>query len=157
MKEYVKAIFPAEFKHNVAYWRGFVLGLVMLLLAVAQLFQFEDFPALINDMHVPGGMAVAWVLAAYLPFAEIASLPFLLSMKVTAKVRTVSKWLGVSVCVVWLLLTLWTSITMGTAVQSGIFGATLTTNSGWWSVLFAFLLGWSYWLTMRELPKRRER
>lgn len=155
MKEYIKAIFPADFKHNPAFWRGFILGCVMLVLAVMQLFQFEDFPKIIRDMNLPGGEVMAWLLAILLPMLEIASLPFLFSMKVAPKVREVSKWCGIAVGAIWLVITLWTSIQMGMALQSGIFGATLTTSSGWWSVLFSLLLLWSQWLTIRELPKRR--
>lgn len=155
MKEYLKAVFPADFKHNPAFWRAFVLGLAMLVLAVTQLFQFEDFPKVIQDMQLPGGAVVAWVLAVVFPLLEIASLPYLFSMKLPVKARNASKWAGVAVAVLWLIVTTWTSVTMGITVQSGIFGATIVTPSGWWSVLFAVLLLWSMWLTIRELPKRR--
>ena len=155
MKDYLKEVFPADFKNNPAFWRAFVLGLVMLTLAVTQLFQFEDFPEVMQTMQIPGGMVVAWLLAVMIPLLEVGSLPYLFSMKLTKKMRNVSKWLGVAAAVLWLAITLWTSLTMGPTVQSGIFGATIVTPSGWWSVLFAVLLLWSMWLTVRERPKRR--
>ena len=155
MIEYIKAIFPAEFKHNRAYWRAFVLGMVMLCLALAQLFTFEDFPALIEMMRMLGGTSMAWVLAIVLPLLELGSLPYLLSMRVNGKMRRISMWSGLVGSVLWLAITIWTSIKMGMSVESGIFGGTIATNSGWWSVLFSALLVWSYWLTMRELPRRR--
>lgn len=157
MKEYIKAIFPADFKNNPAFWRAFVLGLVMLTLAVTQLFQFEDFPAVIQAMQIPGGAVVAWLLAGLIPLLEIASLPYLFSMRLSKQFRRVSMWAGVSAGIVWLVITTWTSINMGLTVQSGLFGATIVTPSGWWSVLFATLLVWSFWLTIRELPKRRSK
>lgn len=155
MKEYVKVIFPADFKHNRAFWRALILGAVMLSLAVAQLFKFEQFPAIISAMNVPGPVFVAWLVSIVLPLLEIASLPYLLSMRLSAKLRTISMRSGLAACIAWVLLTAWTSAFMGMTVESGLFGGTLTTNSGWWSVLFALLLLWSFWLTMRELPKRR--
>ncbi len=133
------------------------MGCMLMVLAVLQLFQFEDFPGLIAAMRLPGGAMVAWLVAALMPLLEIASLPYLFSMKVPAKLRLISMWCGVATGALWLALTLWTSLTQGMGLQSGIFGATLPANSGWWSVLFAALLLWSQLLTMRELPKRRER
>lgn len=155
MKQYIKAIFPADFKNNPAFWRAFMLGIVMLVLAVAQLFQFEDFPKVIADMQVPGGAGAAWALAALLPLLEIASLPYLLSMQVSSRMRATAKWAALLTAMLWLALTLWATINMASSVQSGLFGATIVTASGWWSVLFAVLLLWSIWLTTRELPKRR--
>lgn len=155
MKQYIKAIFPAEFKHNVAYRRAFILGVIMLMLALAQLFTFEDFPAQIAAMRVPGNPVVPWLLAIVLPMLEIASLPYLLSMRLAPKQRRASMYGGLVACLLWVALTTWTTLSMGMAVESGLFGGTLATNSGWWSVLFAVLLLWMYWLVIRELPKRR--
>ena len=92
MKDYLKEVFPADFKNNPAFWRAFVLGLVMLTLAVTQLFQFEDFPEVMQTMQIPGGMVVAWLLAVMIPLLEVGSLPYLFSMKLTKKMRNVSKW-----------------------------------------------------------------
>lgn len=154
MKQFLIDIFPAVFRNNHAYPRAFVLGVVFLLLAVFQLFQFEDFPAIIEYMRLPGGLIVAWSLAVVLPLLEIVALPYLFSMRLANRVRSLSKWAGAVVAGLWLAITTWTSLTMGMTVESGIFGATLTTSSGWWSVLFAGLLVWSYFLTVRELPPR---
>ena len=157
MKEFIVSIFPAEFKHNVAYWRGFILGLVILILAVTQLFRFEEFPGIIKAMHLSGFGVTNWVLAIAIPALEIASIPYLISMRVPERLRAASKWSGLAVCAVWIVLTIWTSLYMGGSVQSGLFGGTIATASGWWTVLFTFLLAWSYVLTMRELPPRRAR
>ncbi len=155
MKEFIASIFPAEFKHNVAYWRGFTLGLVLLILAVTQLFRFEELPGIIKAMHLAGFGVTNWVLAIAIPLLEIASIPYLISMRVTTQLRSISKWSGLAVCVVLIALTLWTTLYMGASVQSGLFGGTIATDSGWWTVLFSLLLTWSYVLTMRELPPRR--
>lgn len=156
MKNYIKAIFPAEFSHNRAFWRALILGLVMLVLAVLQLFQFEDFPGVLAAMQLPGGEITAEILAVLLPFLEIASLPYLFSLKLPTKARKASMIAGVAVGVLWIAITVWTSVKMGISVESGIFGAALATSSGWWSVVFAVLLLWSVVLTIRELPKRRD-
>lgn len=156
MKQYIQAIFPAEFKRNPAFWRAFVLGLVMTALALLQLFQFEDFPAVIESMGMPGGAVAAFLLAALFPLLEIASLPYLFSMRVSPLVRQVSRTACLVVGVLWLIVCLWTSVTKGTGADSGIFGASLSTTSGWWSVVLASLLLWSVYLTIRELPNRRK-
>lgn len=155
MKDFVLAIFPKEFATNRAYWRAFTLGLVMVALALLQLFQFEDFPLVFEVMRVPGGAIAAGVLAAVFPLLEVASLPFLFSLRVPAWLRKVSMVAGVSVGALWLLITLWATITQGSGIVSGIFGATLAVSSGWWGVVFAALLLWSAILTAKELPVRR--
>lgn len=156
MKQYIRAIFPADFKHNRAFWRAFVLGLVMLALALLQLFQFEDFPSVIESMNIPGGATTAFLLAMLFPLLEILSLPYLFSMRIPVWLRKLSLGSGIAVGVLWVIVAAWTSINMGTSVDSGIFGAALPTTSGWWSVAFSVLLLWSVYLTVRELPKRRE-
>lgn len=155
MKDFVLAIFPKEFATNRAHWRAFTLGLVMVALALLQLFQFEDFPLVFEVMRVPGGAIAAGVLAAVFPLLEVASLPFLFSLRVPAWLRKVSMVAGVSVGALWLLITLWATITQGSGIVSGIFGATLAVSSGWWGVVFAALLLWSAILTAKELPVRR--
>jgi len=157
MKDYLLAIFPKEFTSNRAYWRAFVLGLVMVALALLQLFQYEDFPLVFQVMGIPGGAAVAGILAAVFPLLEAASLPFLFSLRVPTWLRKVSVAAGVSVGVLWLFVTVWASVTQGGGVVSGIFGATLAVKSGWWGVVFAALLLWSTILTVKELPVRRQK
>jgi hypothetical protein len=155
MFEIIKSVFPKEFYRNAAYWRAFTVAGVMVVLAVTQLFTFEDYPGLIADFQLPGGMFTAWTLAIFIPLIEIASLPYLLSMKIVPKFRLVSKWAVLAAGVIWTLISLWVAIRMGTSVESGIFGATLTTYSGWWMVIFSGLLLWSGWLVSRELPARK--
>lgn len=157
MKQYIQAIFPADFKNNKAFWRAFILGLVMLVLAVLQLFRFEDFPGLIESMQIPGGATTAFLLAILFPLLEILSLPYLFSMRIPKWLRKLSLGAAVAAGVLWVIVTAWTSINMGASVDSGIFGATLPTTSGWWSVAFSILLLWSVYLTVTELPKRREK
>ncbi len=155
MFKLIKSIFPREFHHNPAYWRAFALAMVMLVLIVMQLFRFERYPDLIATFRIPGSMTVAWLIAIALPLLEIASLPYLLSMKVHDRVRRWSKRAVIVTGAAWLALSVWVAVQMNTSVESGIFGATLTTSSGWWMVAFAVLLLWSGWLVTRELPTRK--
>lgn len=155
MFEIIKSIFPGEFYRNTSYWRAFTVAGVMVALVVMQLFTFEDYPALIANFQLPGGMVVAWILAILIPFLEIASLPYLLSMKISQRLRLISRWAVLVTGAVWTILSVWVVIRMGTSVESGIFGATLATESGWWMVVFSGLLFWSGWLVSRELPARK--
>lgn len=155
MFEIIKSVFPKEFYRNTAYWRALTVAGVMIVLVVMQLFSFEEYPGLIADFQLPGGIIVAWMIAILIPFLEIASLPYLLSMRISPKIRKFSKWAVLAIGVVWTLISLWVVFRMGTSVESGIFGATLTANSGWWMVIFSGLLLWSGWLVSRELPIRK--
>ena len=49
MKQQIIDIFPPEFYKNTAYWRGFVLALVYLAIAVAQLFTYDDFADVVTE------------------------------------------------------------------------------------------------------------
>jgi len=155
MFEIIKSIFPKEFYRNTAYWRAFTVAGVMIALVVIQLFTFENYPGLIGNFQLPGGIVVAWILAILIPFLEIASLPYLLSMKIPVRIRLASRWAVLATGAAWILISLWVVIRMGTSVESGIFGATLATESGWWMVVFSGLLFWSGWLVRRELPARK--
>lgn len=155
MFEIIKSIFPKEFYRNTAYWRAFTVAVVIIVLVVMQLFTFENYPGLIANFQLPGGMPVAWIFAILIPLIEIASLPYLLSMKIPARIRIVSRWAVLVTGALWALLSLWVVIRMGMSVDSGIFGATLSTQSGWWMVVFSGLLFWSGWLVTRELPVRK--
>ncbi len=155
MFEIIKSIFPGEFYRNMAYWRAFTVAGVMVILAALQLFTFENYPGLIANFQLPGGMVVAWILAILIPFLEIASLPYLLSMRISRRTRLASKWAVLAIGILWTVISLWVVIRTGTSVESGIFGATLATASGWWMVMFSGLLFWSGWLVSRELPARK--
>jgi hypothetical protein len=122
---------------------------IFAIMAVAQLFSFEDFPALMATLWLPGGEAVATSLAAGIVIGEVGALPFLLAMPLSSWFRKVSVGLGWVVILLWLYVALWSNIFAPNTANSGILGTTIPLPLGWWSVFFTLALGvlmaWSSW------------
>lgn len=122
---------------------------VYVVLAVAQLFKFEAFPAVIAGFWLPGGEPTAKLVAALFVTGEIFALPFLLSMRLSPAMRVFSMVLGWLVLAGWLFLALWANLTTSVVGSMGFLGATLALPVGWWAVFFFAALGvlaaWASW------------
>lgn len=134
---------------------------IITAMIIGQLFTFEDFPAVIAALWLPGGEVVARSLAAFLVVAELLALPFLLSMPSSPLFRIVSMVLGWIVAGLWLGLAVWENVMVMMISNSGIFGATIPLPVGWWTVLFSLtlsiLLGWAAWGMWPRLYKPEEK
>ena len=125
------------------------LAAVFVILAVAQLYSYEDFPQVVAGFWLPGGQVTAHIVAALLVVGEVAAVPFLLSMRLSPAMRWVSMVSGWLVIVGWLLISLWVNASMDPVGNAGVLGATIPTPAGWWIVsIFAalgVLAGWASW------------
>ena len=155
MKQQIIDIFPAEFYKNAAYWRGLTLAGVYLVMAVAQLFSYEDFGGVVAGYGFAGGDTAVFVVAVLLPLLEVLALPYLLSMKLSVMARRISRISVLVAPCLWLLVAIVANIVASDGINSGLLGATIPTMNGWWLVAFASLLLWSAVLVVRELPKRK--
>ncbi len=131
---------------------------VLVVLAVSQLFSFEDFPGVLASLWLPGGDAMARMLAALIVSVEVLAVPFLLSMKLSPAMRAFSMVMGWLVAATWIKLTLWENLTTNAITNVGLLGATVPLPTGWWSVCFALAFGilvaWASW-GMWPLKRRR--
>ena len=157
MKRYIQRSLPSEFFANPAYIRALALGFVYLFLAITQLFTYEKFAGITQLYMLPGDGFTTVVLAGLLPSLEVASMPFLLSMKVSNRTYHVSRIATIAAPVLWLLVALWLVLTADMETESGLMGATIPVGSGLWLVAFAALLVWSAILVVRELPRPRRK
>jgi len=128
---------------------SFALAGLLVFMVVAQLFTFEDFPDVIAGMWLPGGEALATVLAASIVSTEVFALPFLLGIRLSVAMRVVSMVLGWLVIAAWIAVSLWQNITANFISNTGILGDTISLPVGWWSV-FVFvaigvLMAWASW------------
>jgi hypothetical protein len=155
MKHYIRKTLPNEFFNHPAYLRALTLGTVYCFLAVIQLFTFEKFYPVVTQYMLPGGSVVAMVITGLVPILEVMALPYLLSMKVSTMTRRISRYAVLGVPILWMLIALWLVFTADMSVESGLMGATLPVSSGLWFIVFSFLLAWSAYLVVKELPKRR--
>ena len=149
MSFFAKAMPPSNPKTKNIVAISYLAAGFVVTMAVAQLFTFENFPALITSLWLPGGEVMAKSLAAIIVTIEVLALPFLLSMTLSPLFRVVSMGLGWLTVLIWVILSLWENLMRGSISSSGIFGATIPLPVGWWSVLFSLALGilvaWASW------------
>ena len=149
MKLFVSPTPPPRPKTETVRTISIALAGVFVLLAVAQLFTFEKFPAVIAAMWLPGDDALASVRAALIVTLEVAAVPFFLSMRLSPAMRVVSMVAGWCTIAAWLCASVWQNVSGNVIASSGLLGATIKLPVGWWSVLFciglAVLVGWTAW------------
>lgn len=134
-----------------------LLAGMFTVMAVAQLFTFEDFPALIADFLLPSGSKMAPLIAALIVTFEIFAIPFLLGMALSPLMRWVSMVFGWLVVAMWVFISLWLNLTDTVATTAGFLGTTVKIPIGWWAVFFSLGLGvlmawasWGLWPTTRK-------
>jgi len=122
---------------------------ILVIMAVAQLFSFEDFLKLITDFGFPGGAQFAYFLAAYLVTVEVFALPFLLRMPLSVAFRWLSMVAGWLVAFIWAVITVWLALYDGTVNNVGFLGTVIETIPGWWALCLSLALGilaaWASW------------
>lgn len=148
MKIFVKPIAAPEPKTANAARISLALAACFIILAVAQLYKYEDFPDVIKGFGLSGGATWASMYAALIVVGEVLAVPFLLRMPLSPAMRIVSMVSGWLVIAGWLVVALASNVT-GYVGNSGVLGATVPVVSGWWTV-FAFiamgvLAAWSAW------------
>jgi len=128
---------------------GVALAGVFVVMAVAQLFHFEEFPAVISAMWLPGGADVSSIRAAAIVVLEVGAIPFLLAMRLSPAMRVlsmVSGWLAIAA---WFGASVWQNMSSGVIANSGFLGAAVKLPVGWWNILFCIALGvlaaWAAW------------
>ena len=121
---------------------------ILSVMAVAQLYTFEQFLELVGTFGLPGQTAGAYFIAAFLVTCEVFALPFLLRMPLSPAFRWVSMALGWIVAGIWIALTIWLFL-QGRVENVGFFGTVVDVLPSWWtiyiSLMFGFVAAWSAW------------
>lgn len=120
---------------------------LLTVMAVAQLFTFEHFVVLLEDLSLPLGIP-SLLVASLVVIAEVFALPFLLRMDLSIAFRWLSMFLGWFVVVFWLLLSCWVWFSVPLVESAGFLG-TVPLPPGPWMILLsvsmAILAIWSAW------------
>lgn len=145
-------------KTRAAWIAALIYAGILVVMAVAQLFKFEEFLILVKSFGLTGGDPMAVAIVSILVTAEVAALPFLLRMYLSPLMRIVSMLLGWVVAGIWLYLMVALSFSVNAVSDSGFLGTALEVPFGWWSVVFALglavLTGVASW-GMWPLGRRR--
>lgn len=135
-------------KTQNAWLASLLLAGFFVILAVGQLFTFENLPSSLEAMWLPDGQVVSTIVAASIVTLEVLALPFLLGLRLSVAMRVFSMVCGWLVIAAWLAISLGNSI-VDSGVNSAFLGATVVLPAGWWSVLFCVALGvlatWAAW------------
>lgn len=125
------------------------LAAIFTIMAVAQLFTFEDFPALIADFLLPTGTGAAELIAALVVALEVLAIPFLLGTALSPLMRWFSMVSGWIVVLFWFKTSVWLNVTDAAVTTAGFLGTTVKIPSGWWTVFFSLglvvLMVWASW------------
>lgn len=126
----------------------FYAGL-LLVMAVTQLFTFEEFIAYMQTIGLPLNEQVSFAIVPVIILAEVFALPFLLRMRLSMAFRYFSMFLGVLVGVLWFFISFRLASTYSQVDTVGFLGTLVNLAPGWWAVFmslgFVVLAVWSSW------------
>ncbi len=122
---------------------------LLVLMAVTQLFTFEEFLLHIQSLELPIGQAATFALAPLIVISEVFAIPFLLRMSLSPAFRYVSMFFGWLAAGLWLYISVWLASINSQADTVGFLGTLANTPPGWWAVFIslalAILAAWSAW------------
>lgn len=125
------------------------LAAILVVMAVAQLFSFEEFLLWMASLTLFPNDSVASLVAALIVVSEVFALPFLLRLQTSPLMRVFSMGCGWLVAGTWLVLTSW-MVFFGEGVTNvGFLGDVVELTPGWWAVFMslslAILSAWASW------------
>lgn len=122
---------------------------LLAIMAVGQLFTFEDLPLLYASYNLPVDMVVVAMLPSLVVALSILALPFLLRMHLSVAFRWLSMIAGWLVAALWLGISTWVVVTNQAPETVGFIGSLGSLTPGLWavfiSVAMAILAAWSSW------------
>lgn len=122
---------------------------ILTIMAVAQLFTFEEFMELFFSFELPLPRLLEALFVPLLVACQVVALPFLLRMTVSPAFRWVSMAAGWVVPIAWLYVTLSISNSYPLHETVGLLGTVVSLIPGWWavavSVLFGLMSIWASW------------
>lgn len=149
MKTFPQATPPAPLKTEHIRPISLFYAVMLIVMAVGQLFSFEKFIPLIDSFDLPGGQGMGTLVAGLIVVAEVFALPFLIRMRVSPLMRWLSVFFAGLVPLLWVLLSIWLNVTMNAIDNVGFVGVKIEAPVGWWAVLYSMALGvlaaWSIW------------
>lgn len=135
MKKVVATEAPQP-RSELAKRLAWVYVAILVVMAVGQLYAFEDFAPLIADYELPLGGGVAAVIVVL----EVFALPFLLRMRLSPLMRLVSLGCSLAAAAVWVKLSLWAILTDHMLANSGLLGTKVAIPAGQVSLLLSSVL-----------------
>lgn len=122
---------------------------ILVVMAVAQLFTFDDFIKLFTSFELVGGIKFAHFLAAFVVVAEVFAIPFLLRMTLSPAFRWFSMLLGWCVAIIWFAVSVTLVAGHSPINNVGFLGTAISVLPSWWTtmitVAFGIFAAWASW------------
>jgi hypothetical protein len=149
MSFFVQPTNPPTPKNVSVWYAGIALAAIFILLAVSQLYSYEDYPDVIASLGLYGGRFSASLYAALFVVGEVVAVPFLLSMRLSYAMRIVSMMAGWGVVAAWAFISVFTTVTTNAITNIGVLGATIPVAPEWWMVVvwivIVMICAWISW------------
>lgn len=134
--------------------RAMALGLagVLVIMAVGQLFTFDETIDVVARFGFVSSHAAALSYMAVVAVCEVLALPFLLRMRLSVLMRALSTLCGWIATLLWLKISV--AATSNNLIHSniGFFGEKVPVPVGWWVIVYSLLLvsvmalvTWAFW------------
>lgn len=122
----VRATQPPKPNNNNVVKLGIGLAGVLALMAISQLFKFDEFDIIISSNEPLAAIISSSIIVALVASAEIFALPFLLRMRISPALRVFSMFLGWLVALFWLYRAVLIPVVTGDVIEVGMFGGILS-------------------------------
>lgn len=126
-----------------------VYALILVVMAVGQLYGFEKFIPLIESFGLPGGHGTATLVAGMIVITEVFAVPFLLRMRLSPLMRAASMVFGWLAAALWFKLAIWANVMTSQPEAIGFLGTSVDLPVGWWAMFYAaallVLAAWASW------------
>lgn len=155
-----QAVLPVKTRHSRAKYMGYSLAMLTIVLVLSHLYRIDTFIPLLDNV-LPGNYGTALFLSLLIICSELASLPFLMSMRLSPLAHVVSGGLVVVSPLIWTLIAIWGLGEPG--VSTGQLGEFVGAPATWWllglnllwlTVSFLYLFQANYDGTVSRLRKR---
>jgi hypothetical protein len=146
MSLFVSSTAPPRVKTKNIQSISILYASTLVLVALLQLFHFEEFPGRLEDVGITSSLAP--LLATFIVVAEVLALPFALRMHLSPAFRIVSMVVGWLVCIKLLAVAIIENVASPGGYDA-VFGATLPLPIGGWTICatlaLCVLAGWTAW------------
>jgi len=156
---FVKSEQPSKPKNQYTEITAYIQAAILVVLSLTQLFFLQDFLDIFTNLEL-GTQSQAYLLSAFIIWAEVFSIPFLLRMKLSRAFRIFCMLLLWVVTIFWIYLALWLPFD---ARDSGLLGGFIKVSSGLPLAAFTVIFGglsmnniWGLWPLDLKHSKRKK-
>lgn len=137
---------------------AWIYAALLTVMALGQLFAFEEFIPLIREYNLPGAWGTASLVAGLIVVTEVFALPFLLRMRLSPLMRWFGFICSVAAAAAWVKLSVYALLADTALENSGILGTKIATPTGFITLVISLtLLVLAVWSAYGLWPQVRKK